>query len=172
MTTAKTLIVGFGNVLLGDDGFGVEVVQRLAASSLPPCIETMDVGIGGMHFVLRLMEGVEALIVVDAVQRGQPPGTLYMFSPDKDDLALQSGEHVDPHCAEPVRSMRLAKALGCLPEKVTVVGCEPAACQLGMGLTVAVEAAVKRAVEQIRQLVPTDGGRTDEAIPPGTHPLS
>ena len=66
MTTAKTLIVGFGNVLLSDDGFGVEVVQRLAASKLPPPIETMDVGIGGMHFMLRLMEGFTALIVVDA----------------------------------------------------------------------------------------------------------
>jgi hydrogenase maturation protease len=159
-------------MLLGDDGFGVEVVQRLAASILPPHIATMDVGIGGMHFVLRLMEGFEALIVVDAVRDGQPPGTLYIFNPSPGDLVIQSGEHVDPHCAEPVRSMQLAKALGFLPEKVTVVGCEPAVCQLGMGLTVAVEAAVKRAVEQIRQLVPTDGGRTDEAIPPGTHPLS
>jgi hydrogenase maturation protease len=172
LTTAKTLIVGFGNVLLGDDGFGVEVVQRLAAITLPRCIETMDVGIGGMHFVLRLLEGFEALIVVDAVQRGQPPGTLYIFSPDGDDLALQSGEHVDPHGAEPVRSMRLAKALGYLPAKVTVVGCEPATCHPGIGLSVAVDAAVKRAVEQIRRLVLTDGGETDGATPPGSKSLS
>lgn len=164
--------MGFGNVLLGDDGFGVEVIQRLAASTLPPCIEAMDVGIGGMHFVLRLMEGFEALIVVDAVQHGQPPGTLYVFSPDRDDLVLQSGESVDPHSAEPVRSMRLAKALGYLPEKVTVVGCEPATYHLGIGLSVAVDAAVKGAVEQIRQLVLTDAGRIDGAMPPGTHPLS
>jgi hydrogenase maturation protease len=161
LTTAKTLIVGFGNVLLGDDGFGVEVVQRLAASKLPSHIETMDVGIGGMHFVLRLMEGFEALIVVDAVQRGQPPGTLYVFSPGADDLAIQSGERVDPHCAEPARSMKLAKALGFLPENVMVVGCEPATCHLGVGLTVAVDSAVQRAAEHIRELVLSDGGRTE-----------
>jgi hydrogenase maturation protease len=158
LTTAKTLIVGFGNVLLGDDGFGVEVVQRLAASTLPPHIDTMDVGIGGMHFVLKLMEGFEALIVVDAVQRGQPPGTIYVFTPGADDLAIQSGEHVDPHCAEPARSMQLAKALGFLPAKVTVVGCEPATCHLGMSLTIAVSSAVERAVEHIRELVRCDTG--------------
>jgi hydrogenase maturation protease len=161
LTTAKTLIVGFGNVLLGDDGFGVEVVQRLAASTLPPHIETMDVGIGGMHLVLRLMDGFEALIVVDAIQRGQPPGTLYVFTPGIDDLAIHSGEHVDPHGAEPARSMKLAKALGFLPETVTVVGCEPATCHPGMGLSVAVDSAVKRAVEHIRELVLSGGERTE-----------
>jgi len=172
LTTAKTLIVGFGNVLLSDDGFGVEVVQRLAASKLPPPIETMDVGIGGMHFMLRLMEGFTALIVVDAVQRGQPPGTLYVFTPGTDDLAIQSGERVDPHCAEPTRSMKLAKALGFLPEKVTVVGCEPATCHLGIGLTVAIDSAVERAVEHIRELVFGDAGRTGGEIHPGTRIVS
>jgi hydrogenase maturation protease len=88
----KTLIVGFGNVLLGDDGFGVEVIKRLAASDLPPHVETMDVGIAGMHFVLHLMDRFEAVIVVDAVKRGQPPGTLYVFTPSDTDLDLHSGE--------------------------------------------------------------------------------
>lgn len=171
MTTTKTLIAGFGNMLLGDDGFGVEVVQRLAASILPPHIATMDVGIGGMHFVLRLMEGFEALIVVDAVRDGQPPGTLYIFNPSPGDLAIQSGEHVDPHCAEPVRSMQLAKALGFLPEKVTVVGCEPATCHPGIGLTVTVESAVKRAVEHIRDLVLSAGWGRGGEIHPGTRLL-
>jgi hydrogenase maturation protease len=113
----------------------------------------MDAGIGGMHFVLRLMEGFEALIVVDAIERGQPPGTLYVFTPGADELEIQSGEHVDPHCAEPAKAMKLAKALGFLPQQVTVVGCEPETCHRGMRLSVAVKAAVDQAMEHIREMV-------------------
>jgi hydrogenase maturation protease len=160
VTPRKTLIAGFGNVLLGDDGFGVEVIKRLAASDLPPHTETMDVGIAGMHFVLQLIEGFDAVIVVDAVSRGQPPGTLYVFTPSEADLDLHSGERIDPHFAEPVRSLKLARALGLLPEHVTVVGCEPLSCQLGMSLSVAAKAAVDSAVETIRDMVVADRDRT------------
>ena len=151
--TQRTLIVGFGNVLLSDDGFGVEVVKRLADSGLPTHVETMEVGIGGMDLVLKLMDGFEAVIVVDAVSRGQPPGTLYCFPPDAADLHLCAGESIDPHFAEPTRAMQLAGVLGYLPNNVTVVGCEPASCELGMSLTHAVHAAVDRAVETFREMV-------------------
>lgn len=60
MIARKTLIVGFGNVLLGDDDFGVEVVRRLAAIDLPADVHRLDVGIGGIHCVLQLMEGLDA----------------------------------------------------------------------------------------------------------------
>ena len=149
----KTLIVGFGNVLLGDDGFGVEVVRRLACSGLPADVEAMEVGIGGMHFVLKLMEGFEEVIVVDAVRRGEAPGTLYVFTPSQADLDVDSGRRIDPHFAEPARSMMLAKALGFLPEKVRVVGCEPQSCHLGISLSSAVNAAADRAVAKIRRMV-------------------
>jgi hydrogenase maturation protease len=155
-SAVKTLIVGFGNVLLGDDGFGVEVIKRLTFSELPPGVETMEVGIGGVHFVLRLMEGFEAVIVVDAVRRGQPPGTLYVFTPGAADLGVHGGQSIDPHFAEPARAMQLARALGFLPDKVTVLGCEPESCQLGISLSVAVDAVVDRAVEKIRAMVGSD----------------
>jgi len=161
MTPRKTLIAGFGNVLLGDDGFGVEVIKRLAASDLPPHIKTLDVGIAGMHVVLQLIEGFDAVIVVDAVTRGQPPGTLYVFIPSEADLDFDSGERIDPHFAEPVRALKLARALGLLPEHVTVVGCEPLSCQLGMSLSVAAKAAVDSAVETIRDMVVADRHRTE-----------
>jgi hydrogenase maturation protease len=172
VTLRRVLIVGFGNVLLGDDGFGVEVIKRLAASELPSYIETMDVGIAGMHFVLQLMEGFEAVIVVDAIKRGQPPGTLYVFTPTEADLDLPSGEQIDPHFAEPARSLKLARALGLLPEHVTVVGCEPASCQLGMPLSVSANVAVDHAVQMIRILVAAGVDRTAGEIHPGTRNVS
>jgi hydrogenase maturation protease len=157
----KTLIVGFGNMLLSDDGFGVEVIKRLACSELPPGVETMEVGIGGVHFMLRLMEGFDAAIVVDAVRGGQPPGTLYVFTPGAADIGARGGQSLDPHFTEPARAMQLAKALGFLPDKVTVVGCEPESCQLGISLSVAVDAVVDRAVKKIRELVRSDASGTD-----------
>lgn len=153
LTARKTLVVGFGNVLLGDDGFGVEVVQRLAARDLPAYIHLMDVGIGGLHFVLRLMEGFEAVIVVDAVRRGQPPGSLYVLTPSGAELDVDGEESIDPHGAEPLHALKLAKALGRLPNRVTVLGCEPASCRLGMPLSRAVHSAVDRAVQMIRHML-------------------
>jgi hydrogenase maturation protease len=159
LSTKKTLIAGFGNMLRGDDGFGVEVVNRLGASALPAHIQTMDVGIGGMHFVLRLMEGFEVVIVVDAVNHGNPPGTLHVFTPTETDLGLDSDECIDPHFAEPARSLKFAKALGFLPEQVMVVGCEPESCHLGQCLSLSVSIAVDRAVQTIRYMVDADGQR-------------
>jgi hydrogenase maturation protease len=157
VTPRRTLIVGFGNELLGDDGFGVEVIRRLAASDLPAHIHTIDVGIAGMHFVLQLMEGFDAVIVVDAVKRGQPPGTLYVFTPSEADGDLLSPDWIDPHVAEPAQSLKLARALGFLPADVTIVGCEPSSCHLGVPLSVGANAAVDRAVQTIHAMVSGDG---------------
>ena len=68
-----------GGVLHGDDGFGVEVARRLGARLLPPAVTVAETGIGGIHLVHELMAGYEALVVVDAVDRGRPPGTVMVI---------------------------------------------------------------------------------------------
>jgi len=151
------LIVGFGNELLGDDGFGVEVIRRLAAKDFPSHVHIMDVGIAGLHFVLQLMEGFDAVIVVDAVTHGQAPGTLYVFAPSEADGDLPSQDWIDPHVAEPAQALKLARALGVLPADVTVVGCEPSSCHLGMPLSVRAMTAVDRAVRTIHEMVAAAG---------------
>jgi hydrogenase maturation protease len=159
------LIAGFGNVLRGDDGFGVEVVTRLACSTLPPHVEILDVGIGGMHFILKLMEGFTEAIVVDAIKGYGAPGTLYIFPPAADDLHVRTEEQIDPHVTEPVRAMQLAAALGILPAQVTLVGCEPEDCEVRIGLTRAVDAAVDCAVEAIQRLVRAEIYGNDTTAP-------
>ena len=153
----KTLVAGFGNTLLSDDGFGVAVVSRLAARALPPEVEIFDVGIGGLHFIARLMEGFEQVVVVDAVRGGEPPGTLYIFAFGTVESGAQDSACVDPHLAEPGRALHLAQALDLLPERVIVVGCEPESCHPGLCLTPTVHAAVDRAVERIQRMVCSDG---------------
>ena len=147
------LIAGFGNLLLGDDGFGVEVIKNLNSTALPSHVQTIDVGIGGMEMVLRLKNGFDEMIVVDAVRRGKAPGTLYVFSPSEQELDLGTDQTLNPHVAEPTAAMRMAKKLGILPPKVTVVGCEPESCSLGPGLSISVTAAAGQAAKTIRMLV-------------------
>lgn len=153
MMPQRVLVAGFGSLLLGDDGFGVAVVRRLAGESLPSGVETMEVGTGGMELVFGLMGGCRRLIVVDAVRRGHAPGTLYVFRPSEADLAPSPDQSIDPHFAEPTRAMKMAKELGYLPEDVTVIGCEPGSCELDLSLSPAVGAAVDQATGKIRELL-------------------
>ena len=150
--TRRTLIAGFGSLLLGDDGFGVRVLEVLSKGTLPPGVELLEVGTGGLNLVLTLMGRFSELVIVDAVRQGRTPGTLYTFHPVS--LVGQSAETgVDPHFAEPTRAMGLAAALGVLPGRVTVVGCEPGTCELGLDLSPAVERAVESAAQAIREMI-------------------
>ncbi len=66
---SRVLVAGMGNVLRRDDGFGVEVAQRLTRSAvLPGEVKIIEVGIGGVHLVQELMDGYEALVIIDAVE--------------------------------------------------------------------------------------------------------
>lgn len=153
MTPQRVLVAGFGNLLLGDDGFGIAVLRALGAEPLPPEVETMEVGTGGMELVFGLMSGCRKLIVVDVVRRGHPPGTMYVFRPSEADLALAPDQSIDPHFAEPTRAMKMAKKLGYLPEDVTVVGCEPGSCELDLTLSPPVREAVEQAAGKIREVL-------------------
>ena len=146
-------MAGVGNVLRGDDGFGVAVVQRLEAEGVPEGVRVMDVGIGGIHLVQELQDPVDALIVVDAVDLARSPGTVMTLRPDvrepsgPDDLA-------DIHFATPERALMLAGALRRLPADVWLVGCQPAdADSLGDRLSPEVDAAVTVAAAEVRQLI-------------------
>ena len=156
----RVLVAGVGNVLRGDDGFGVVAVQRLAAEGVPDHVRVLDVGIGGIHLVQELLEPTDALIVLDAVDLHRPPGTVMVVRPDvrgpsgPDDLA-------DVHFATPERALMLADALHVLPKATWIVGCQPAdADTLGDTLSPEVEAAIATALAEVRRLLmEVDGGR-------------
>lgn len=157
----RVLIAGMGSILRRDDGFGVAVVQRLMAEwrPLPPGVTLLDAGTGGIAVVQELLDGYEALIVVDAVRRGGEPGTLYLLEPLVDDLrAWTDAERraflADTHYAEPSKIFTLAQALGVLPPFVRLLGCEPAEVdEADVGLTERVEQAVEPAAARVRRLV-------------------
>jgi hydrogenase maturation protease len=143
------VIVGcVGNVLRGDDGFGPAVADRL--TGLPEGAEVVETGIGGIALLQELLAGCDGLVLIDAVDRGERPGTLFMIEPE-----VLDGEHVaDVHLANPERVLTMAKAMGGLPERVLIVGCQPAKVdELERGLSPAVEKAVAIAAARVEEVV-------------------
>jgi hydrogenase maturation protease len=146
----RTLIAGFGNVLRGDDGFGVAVIRRLGEDGLPPEVELMEVGTAGIRLAQELLTRYDRLIVVDAMARGGAPGTVYVTAVE----SVEPAAEVDLHLAVPARALSVAKALGALPGEVFIVGCEPADVdELTTALTPAVRAAVDTALGHVRRLL-------------------
>jgi hydrogenase maturation protease len=117
----RILVAGVGNVFLGDDGFGVALADRLARRTLPAGVEVVDYGIRGMDLAYALHDGWDAVVLLDAMPRGRPPGTLTVLEPDLDDLPLA----IDAHAMDPVTVLGLARALGGPLPRTLVVGCEP-----------------------------------------------
>jgi hydrogenase maturation protease len=170
--TARVLVAGVGNVFLGDDGFGVEVATRLAGTPMPDGVKVADFGIRGVHLAYELLDGYDALILIDAVPRGDAPGTLYVIEPDLDSIrpAGETGPVMDAHGMEPEAVLGLLIALGGRIGRVTVLGCEPADVSERMGLSDPVAGAVDEAVRLARRLAEdaADASRAD--VRSGTAP--
>ena len=114
----RVLIAGVGNIFLGDDGFGVEVVKRLAGRELPEGVEVKDFGIRGMDLAYALQDDYELVVFVDATPRGEKPGTVYLIEPEIED----DGEvTLDTHGMDPVKVIKLSRALGARPTRILVV---------------------------------------------------
>jgi hydrogenase maturation protease len=153
----RVLIAGIGNLFLGDDGFGSEVARRLAERDAPPGVDVVDFGIRAMDLAYALQREYAAAILIDAVPRGGAPGTLYLLEPELD---AEGVVVLETHAMDPVKVLRLAQAMGGVPPRVLLVGCEPDAALSGdsydemrMELSDCVRAAVPRAVEMVESLL-------------------
>ena len=154
----KILIAGVGNIFLGDDGFGCEVAGRLARRSLPDGASVIDFGVRGLDLAYALMDGYDATILIDAVQRGGEPGALYVIEPDlngPNEPAAQA-MMIEAHAMDPMRALNLARSMNAELKRVLLVGCEPSTFgpeEGRMGLSETVEAAVSGAVELVESIV-------------------
>ncbi len=148
--TGRVLVAGIGNVFLTDDGFGSEVARRLAGAPVPDGVRVVDYGIRGMHLAYDLLDGYDALVVVDALPGNGAPGDLSVLEVGPDDLG--DGE-LDAHGMAPVAVLASLGQLGGSLPPTYVVGCQPADVGEGMGLTPAVAAAVDRAVELVHEVL-------------------
>lgn len=163
----RILIACIGNIFLGDDGFGVEVAQRLMSRQhhqYPAGVQVVDFGIRGIDLAYALLDEYDMLILVDAIPRGGAPGTLYLIEPDLSDLSFEKGVDagrvaLDNHSMDPVKVLAYAMSLGAKPIHTLLVGCEPSLMnesdytEMQMGLSEPVQVAVDEAVKMIDSLV-------------------
>ncbi len=152
----RILIAGVGNVLRGDDGFGIEVLHRLSETVAVEGVEYFESGIAGISLVQKLMDGFDALIIIDALDRHAEPGQVFVLEPDAESLRTPASTHeaTDLHQANPEVVLRMAAALKVLPPRAWIIGCQAGDCdEFGSPLTEAVARAVPIAVDRITRLV-------------------
>jgi hydrogenase maturation protease len=152
----RVLVAGIGNIFLGDDAFGLEVVRRLAAGPPIPGADVVDFGIRGMDLAYALQRDYQGAILIDAAPRGETPGTLTVLEAD----LIDGAPAVETHGMDPVRVLRLARELGRVPPRVLVLCCEPATVPAGapeedvlVALSEPVREAVGPAADLARSLV-------------------
>jgi hydrogenase maturation protease len=147
-------VAGVGNIFLGDDGFGVEVVRRLASRSLPQGVRVADFGIRGFDLAMALLEPQDLVVIVDAARRGQAPGTLYLLKPEAGPAAPAA---VEAHGMVPAQVLGTVRSMGGSLENVVLVACEPETFGEpgagAMGLSAPVDAAVEDAIGMIESLL-------------------
>jgi hydrogenase maturation protease len=158
--TGRILVAGIGNIFLGDDGFGSEVVRNADIRQDDPSVRVIDYGIRGMHLAYDLLEEWDSLVLVDAVPSRGSPGTLHVFqhdseedaaAPDRESGFVSTG--VDAHGMDPAAVFASLRALGGSPPYTVVVGCEAGSVEEGIGLTEPVAKAVPRAARAVEEIV-------------------
>ncbi len=145
------LVAGIGNLFLGDDGFGPEVARVLASrADLPEDVRVVDYGIRGMHLAYDILDGCEALVLVDAIPGDGEPGEITVMAVGPEDLP---GGEFDAHGMDPVSVLSSLTALGGSLPPTFVVGCVPATVEEHMGLSEPVGAAVPEAASAVIRLI-------------------
>ena len=164
---ARVLVAGIGNIFLGDDGFGPEVIRhaspRLEQGGFDGVTaEVVDYGIRGMHLAYDLLEHWDGLVLVDALPDRGAPGTLHVFEADHETMAPTAG--LEAHSMDPAAVFGTLTALGGTAPRTIVVGCEVANVDEGMGLSDPVAAAVPGAVAAMEDVLSRfDTRRTAQA---------
>jgi len=159
------LVLGVGNLLLCDDGVGLELVRLLEEEGVGGLeTELLDGGTQGLA-LLPFLEGRSALLILDAVSRGSPPGTVHVL--EDPPPPPPDGPAVAPHGGNASDLLNAARLLGDLPERVAVVGVEPALVRTGTELSPEVRAALPEALAAASRAVQRLRGAPAEAVAPG-----
>jgi len=158
MSEPSILIAGIGNIFLGDDAFGCEVLKHLMERSWPDNVRVADFGIRGFDLSYALLDGYDVTILVDATPRGGAPGTIYKIEPELSELETFDREIqvVETHGMNPLKVLSMVKSMGGEFKKLLLIGCEPETfgSEEGlMGLSESVQAAVPEAVKLIESVV-------------------
>jgi hydrogenase maturation protease len=141
------VVLGLGNVLLGDEGVGVRVTEALMEQALPSWVEVISGGVAG-HRLLDWLEGVRKAVIVDATLMCKPPGTVVRFRPEEV-TSRRAPTRLSLHEGDLLGTLKLAESLGIRPKEVVVYGVQPGRMDPGMTLSPQVLRAVSDVVARV-----------------------
>lgn len=144
-TRKASRIIGIGNPLMGDDGLGIEAIERLRRLPLPPDIELVDGGCGGLT-LLQLLEECERALIIDAADFGQSPGDIRRLTADEVIAWHSNTTRLSLHQSGFAEVLDCARKLGQLPETALLL-MQPQNLARGLGLSPPVLAALPRLLE-------------------------
>jgi len=121
MTPPKVLVLGVGNLLLKDDGFGIHLIKSLEGTSFPGNIQLIEAGTVS-HQLIPLFRAIDYLIVIDAIDAGDRPGSIFRFSPD--DMNFKSEQKLSLHQISLIDVLQMAEMTGSKP-KTVIIGVQP-----------------------------------------------
>jgi len=143
----SALLLGLGNLLMNDDSLGVRIVQQLITEyRFPDGLKLLDGGTLGLD-LLPYLEGVERLLVVDAVDTGSPPGTLVRLAGDEIPYALAT--KVSPHQMGLKDLLTVADLQGHAPGEMVLWGIQPASIEMDLRLSPEVAASMTPLLQEV-----------------------
>ncbi|MCP4292577.1 MAG: hydrogenase maturation protease [bacterium] len=140
-------IFAVGNSFYGDDGVGVAVLERIREANTFPGAELFDASTDALALLDKFTPG-ELNVIIDAAEMGLEPGEVAAFKPDEVKVKIQS-DHLSMHGFGLGETFQMAERLGTMPEKVLIVGVQPARIEINQGLSEPVKAALPRIISLI-----------------------
>jgi hydrogenase maturation protease len=142
----RKVVLGLGNILNRDEGLGVQALQVMAKQlGSQADVEFVDGGVLGMN-LLMLVEECSHLLVLDATDARQPPGTLIQLR--REQIPLYSGIKMSEHQITFQEVLGLANIRGKLPEHLHLIGAQPADLSIGIGVSPVIEQVLPELVQQ------------------------
>ena len=118
----KVAVIGVGNILMGDEGVGVRVVEELGRLELPEGVQLIDAGTA-IHALMGRLSEFDKVVIVDAVKGGGAPGTIYRLA--LDEIESNPSQPFSLHDLGVLETLRIERLIGDAPEEVVIVGIEP-----------------------------------------------
>jgi len=148
-----TLVLGVGNLLMGDEGVGVHAARQLASEPLPSTVEVLDGGTGGFH-LLSLFKEYDPIILIDATQDGDPPGTVKLVKPK---FASDFPRTLSAHDIGLRDLLETAQLLGPLPTLYLITVSIGELQEMSVELSPSVSGAVEEVLRIIHGILGTSG---------------
>jgi hydrogenase maturation protease len=145
--SSGTVVIGLGNPLMGDDGLGIVVARRLLSrTDLPDGVQVVDGGTWGLN-LLPVIEDAEHVLLVDAIDVAEAPGTLIRLPRER--LPRYLATKISPHQVDLRDVLALAELRGTLPEDTTAMGLQPQIVALGTALSPLIDERIEELVSAV-----------------------